>query len=479
MEEHVAYAQNPYFGGDDEGELARAPFAGRQAAFTRLYQTLSDPAGGRALLITGRARVGRTSLLYAFDSAFGESMVSALVPLRSAPLGSEMEFVLELAQDITAGLIAHDVPTGKLSDLKPPAGDARLWLEDEFLPAVFHHLRLRRLALLIDDADRLVSAILAEDLPDDLFSYLRKLLEHWPALGIVVTAPDDDTLDASSFSPLVTLNDHVRLMNLAPDETRWLIQAPVRSFYSAPDAAAAAVQRATGGAPALVQQFGYHLFKRWEASEGNVLGLEDVRAVTPRVYQAALNDFRRQWSSYTLNERLVLTAITDLIYEDPLDRISVPVLQTWLTDTDYPLDTTAILSALRSLEYNEIVAGMPDSIVINSGMLQTWLLENARLQGQPVRGEPVRAPASAAASAAAARSLPADGARAAQTRALPPLPSLKGMPRRAALLLAALLVIAGLLGAMAAFSAFGGEPAPARVTTTPLPAPTVTLVIGQ
>jgi hypothetical protein len=47
------------------------------------------------------------------------------------------------------------------------------------------------------------------------------------------------------------------------------------------------------------------------------------------------------------------------------------------------------------------------------------------------------------------------------------------------LLLAALLVIAGLLGAMAAFSAFGGEPAPARVTTTPLPAPTVTLVIGQ
>lgn len=481
MEEHVTYAQNPYVpGSGDETDLARAPFAGRQAAFTRIYQTLSDPAGGRALLITGRARIGRTSLLYAFDSAFGDTIISIPVPLRLAPLSSEMELMLELAQSITAGLILHDVPVGKLNELNPPAGDARQWFEGEFLPAVFYQLRLRRLALLIDDADRLLSVILAGDLPDDLFIYLRKLLERWPALGIILSAPDDDTLDAASFSPLVTLNDHVRLMNLAPGETRWLIQEPVRSFYSASDAIAAAVQRATGGAPALVQQFGYHLFKRWEAGSGNVIGLEDVRAVTPRVYQSALEDFRRQWSSYTLNERLVLTAITDLIYDDPLDKISVPVLQTWLTDTDYPLDTTAILSALRSLEYNEIVTGMPDAIVITSGMLQTWLLENARLQSKALRGEPARAPASAAANAAAAasRALPADGTRPPSARSLPLLSSLKGMPRRAALLLGGLMIAAGLLGAAAAFSVFGDAATHSQADNLP-PAPTVTLVIGQ
>ncbi|HYO87128.1 MAG TPA: hypothetical protein VER79_00690 [Candidatus Limnocylindrales bacterium] len=473
----MAYAQNPYFPGNgDERDLAHAPFAGRQAAFARLYQTLNDPAGGRALLVTGRARIGRTSLLYAFDTAFGDTIVSALVPLRLAPLGSEMDFVLEMAQDVTAGLIKHDVPIGKLNDLKPPAGDARIWFEDEFLPAVFHQLRLRRLALLIDDADRLLSAMLAEDLPDDLFVYLHKLLERWPALGVILSAPDDDTLDAASFGPLVTLNDHVRLMNLAPDETRWLIQEPVRAWYSAPSEAAAAVQRSTGGAPALVQQFGYHLFSRWEAGNAGVLGLDDVRAVTPMVYQGAQDDFRRQWSSYTLNERLVLTAITDLIYDDPLDKISVPVLQTWLTDTDYPLDTTAILSALRSLEYNEIVAGMPDAIVINSGMLQTWLLENARLQGKAMRGEPLRMPASAAASAAAAalRGLPADSPRTPSPRSLP---SLKGMPRRAALLLAGLLLAAGVLGASMAMALFGGAPS-STATVTPPPAPTVTLVTG-
>ncbi len=478
MDEVEVYAQNPYVpvGGEDR-DLARAPFAGRQSAFSRLYQTLNDPAGGRALLVTGRARIGRTALLYAFDNAFGDTIVSAPVPLRLAPLGSEMDFVLELAQDVTAGLIKHDVPVGKLNDLKPPAGDARTWLEDEFLPAVFHQLRLRRLALLLDDADRLLSAILAGDLPDDLFAYLHKLLERWPALGIILSAPDDDTLDTASFAPLVTLNDHVRLMNLAPDETRWLIQEPVRACYTAPDEVAAAVQRSTGGAPALVQQFGYQLFQRWEAGSANVLGLDDARAVTPKVYQGALEDFRRQWGSYTLNERLVLTAITDLIYDDPLDKISVPVLQTWLTDTDYPLDTTAILSALRSLEYNEIVAGMPDAIVIHSGMLQTWLLENARLQGKAMRGEPVRAPSSPAASAAAAaKGIPAEQPDKPVGRSLP---SVKGMPRRAALLVGGLMLAAGALGAATAFAMFGGSSPTSAATITPPPVPTVTLVTGQ
>lgn len=471
MDESAVYVQNPYFpaaGKDDE--LARAPFAGRQAAFARLYQTLTDPHGGHALLVTGRRKIGRTALLCAFDNAFGDTIVSACVPLREAPLASESDLLLEIAQDVAAALLEHDVPVGKLNEVKPPAGDTRIWFDEEFLPVVFHQLRLRRLAILLDDADRLLNAVLTSTLPDDLFGYFRGLLDHWPSLGIILAAPDDETLDAVSFGPLVTLNDHIRLMNLAPDETRWLMQEPVRGCYTAPDEVAAAVQRVTGGSPALAQQFGFRLFETWEASDHNLVGLDDVRAVTSTVYKNAADDFRRQWNACTLNERLVLTAITDLIFEDPLDKISVPLLQSWLTDTDYPLDTTAILSALRSLEYNEIVAGMPDAIVITSGLMQTWLLENARLQNKntrpsfrtppPTLAAPIGAPSSSAASSAAA------GASR--------LPSLREIPRRAALLLAGLALVAGLLGAGAAVAVFGGNPS-THTAATPPPAPTVTL----
>ena len=472
MDEAEAYAQNPYSPPDgDSSALIRAPFAGRQAAFSRLYQTLTDAGGGRALLVTGRRRIGRTALLYAFDNAFGDTIVSAYVPLREVALASEPDFLMELAQDIAAALVDHDVPPGKLSELKPPAGDYRVWFEEDFLRAVFHQLRLRRLALLIDDADRLLSAVLASALPDDLFGWLRKLLDRWPSLGIILAAPDDDTLDAVSFGPLVTLNDHVRLMNLAPDETRWLIQEPARGCYTTPDEAAAAVQRMTGGAPALAHQFGYRLFERWETGSTNLMGVDEVRAVTGAVYKNAVEDFRRQWNACSLNERLVLTAITDLIYDDPLDRISVPQLQAWLTDTDYPLDTTAVLSALRSLEYNEIVAGMPDAIVITSGLMQNWLLENARLHQKAAQSSP-RAPTPARAAAAPiAATTTAEAPAPTSERGLP---SLREIPRRAALLLAALLLASGLLGAGAAFALFGNSGSNPTASTLP-PAPTVTL----
>ncbi|MFN8379394.1 MAG: hypothetical protein U0452_12060 [Anaerolineae bacterium] len=138
----------------------------------------------------------------------------------------------------------------------------------------------------------------------------------------------------------------------------------------------------------------------------------------------------------------MLTAITDLIFEDPLDKISVPV-PIWLTDTDYPLDTTAILSALRSLEYNEIVTGMPDAIVITSGMMQTWLLENARLQNKAAKPSFRTPPPDRRAN----RDAVERGRTCDATTSHPSTQPARDATARRALLLAGLLLVAGLLGA--------------------------------
>ena len=199
----------------------------------------------------------------------------------------------------------------------------------------------------------------------------------------------------------------LRLPNLAPDETKWLLQAPVQGLYAVPDEITLAVQRAVGGAPNLVQQFGYQFFKRWEATpELNVFTLEDVKAVTPAVYLYNEADYRDRWERLTANERTVLTAISGRLYDDPLGRIDAAAIQAWLVDTDFPIDITAINATLRSLEYREILQPTPDGIALSADLMQSWLLENARLGvnlsrapapiivRQPVRqiGQPETAP---------------------------------------------------------------------------------------
>jgi branched-subunit amino acid permease len=42
---------------------------------------------------------------------------------------------------------------------------------------------------------------------------------------------------------------------------------------------------------------------------------------------------------------------------------------------------TAIGAAVRSLEYREVLISAPAGITLTSGLLQTWLVENARLGG--------------------------------------------------------------------------------------------------
>jgi Na+-transporting NADH:ubiquinone oxidoreductase subunit NqrB len=105
-----------------------------------------------------------------------------------------------------------------------------------------------------------------------------------------------------------------------------------------------------------------------------------LEAARPVAYAASDSHFRQMWQVLTRDERLVLTAIASLIYDDPLKAVTVERIETWLVETDYPMDTTAIHAALRGLDYQDVVSNLRNQgYKLVAGMMQTWLLEHARL----------------------------------------------------------------------------------------------------
>ena len=328
---------------------------------------------------------GKTALLYNAASVFKETTLGTYIPLRKLALEKENVWLLALAQTMTSELVRQGFVVSRLSQLDAPGDDMRNWLEVTFLPQILGAAH-RKLLIMLDDVDRLVMAVRAGQLPADTFAYLLSLTQKNERLYFAATMDTvfEDILD--ELAPLITATDVFRLTNLAPDETKWLLQAPVQGLYTVPDECTLAVQRAAGGVPALVQQYGYQFFRRWEATpELNVFTLEDVKAVTPSVYLYNEPDYRDRWERLTANERIVLTAISRRIYDDPLGRIDAAAVQGWLVDTDYPLDLTAINATLRSLEYEGILQPTPDGIALSADLMQTWLLENARLGSTPPR----------------------------------------------------------------------------------------------
>jgi hypothetical protein len=371
---------NPYHAnyGTTEG-LASAPFAGRKAPFARLYARMFDPVNTGAILFMGRKHSGKSALLLNTDAVFKETAVGIYVPMRELLLENETQWLTGLAQAITTALVDTGFTLSRLSQLDPLGEKPRDWLEINFLPQIFGALK-RKLLLLIDDADWLLAAVKSGRLPADSFSYLLSLTKKYEDLHVALALDSDFEDDLPAFAPLVAPNDVLRLTSLAPDESQWLLQTPVRGLYSVPDECALAIHRVVGGAPGLVQHFGYELFKRWETyPELNVFTLEDVKALSPSIYLYNEPDYRALWERLTVNERLVLTAISDLVYNDPLGHISASRIQSWLVDTDFPLDVTTIHATLRSLEYGEILLPTTEGIALSASLMQSWLLENARL----------------------------------------------------------------------------------------------------
>ncbi|MDL1900023.1 hypothetical protein FBR02_04555 [Anaerolineae bacterium CFX9] len=376
---------NPYHAdyGDDDG-LITAPFAGRKAALGRLYQQLTDPSHSGALVYIGRRHGGKTALLRAFDSAFSSGYAGAYLSLRSTPPENETALMLALAQSATAALIQAGAGLARLQDMEPPGEFPREWFTQSFLPNAIASLRQgRRLVFLIDDAERLLIAMRAGSLRDDIFTFLRDLMTQFPGLAIVMTINAEYEDELSAFSPLVQPINTVRLGVLEADETRWLLQEPARGWFTVPDDCADSVHRATGGQPGLAQHFGYQIFRRWLSTpDVNVITLDDVRALTPKVYQYAEPDFRYLWTRLSAGERAVLSAISQLNYDDPLRAPDAAAIEAWLVETDFPLDAMAIGAILRGLEYKETIVHAGGGVRPSAGLWATWLLENGQFDSR-------------------------------------------------------------------------------------------------
>lgn len=378
---------NPYHPAPDDEALPLAPFAGRQKAFERLYQQITDPAKTEITVFLGRRHVGKTAFFRHFHPFFDETFIGVYVPLRQTPLDDEAAWFKALARRTTAALVDRNFTLSRLPDTQPDEGNVRPWFETEYFPEVLNAIRRhRRLVYLFDDVEHLLQAVADGRLPPDTFEFWHRLQQRHRHFSIALTLDADAESQIARLSPLAALTGIFRLTNLAPDESAVLLRQPVAHLYTVSDEAAAAVYRATGGEPRLLQRFGQHLFRGYEtATQRNMITPDEVKAITPAVYAESESEFKHRWEKLSANERLVLRAIISLLYADPLAPITARDIEAWQVETEFPLDSTTIHAALRSLEYGEIISGTPVQITV--GMMQTWLLDNVR-QSQPARRVP-------------------------------------------------------------------------------------------
>lgn len=409
---------NPYHNGDPS-RLNLAPFAGRQSALARVGALVADGGRSTGLLFTAWRSMGKTALLHAIIGSLPETFIGGIVSLRSDVPRNEKAWFLQLAETITGALVERNFTLSRLSDIEPPGDDPRLWFEDVFLPPIFGAMRTNhQIILMLDDVERLITVVRGGQLPSDTFAYLSSLMARTGGLHLILTMDDEYESETASLYPLIGLKDIVRLTPLDPDDVRWLLTAPVNGDYVIGDEAINTAISLSGGFPAAAQRLGYHLYERWRtAPEVEMITSRDIRAVQPTLNLRGEDEYRALRERMSVNEKIILTALSNLHYNDPLRKATAESIQRWLVETETPLDVTTIQAALRALEYRHAVAFSPEGVSIRAGLFVNWLLENAQVRGKaritapttPVKREPTVAGSVIAAAAAAERPAPRGG----------------------------------------------------------------------
>lgn len=352
-------------------------FAGRQALYARLQQQIFDPPTLHARVFLGHDGMGKTALLQHFPLHLPASILSLYIPLHERDLTSEAPWLQSLVEAINRLLLQRGFSVRRIPEQPDDERPLREWFREDYLPAVLGVIRAhRRLVLLLDDAEGLLT------LPDGHCAYWHSILQAHPQISLVLTLNTRHEARLDEFVPLIMPTAAERLHRLPIEAIDAIVQ------QAAPSTEASFVQKiaeASGGHPQLVQRFAQELTAQRETASNE----ETWQRIKKAVYQASKPDFDQSWKRLNRDERLVLTALASLLYDDPLQTVQVPQIERWLLDSDFLLDSTAIHAALRGLDYQDMLTQQQgEGVRMVMGLQQQWLLEYARLDEIPAQPTP-------------------------------------------------------------------------------------------
>ncbi|MCL4254258.1 MAG: hypothetical protein KJ043_10820, partial [Anaerolineae bacterium] len=304
-----------------------------------------------------RNHIGKTAFLHQLVNTASHHSIGVFISLADFTLDDEDQLWVMTSQIILDTLAWYQIIIPEL----PSDESARVWFVSIFLPTVIKALRGRDLFLLWDDAHQLLN----ENLPDDLFETLRGLCS--PSIQMIFAFDIAYEDQIGQFMPFIKPKHQLRLGNLSLAGC----EAVLGQYQSGLGAEMVkAIYEATGGLPHLLHHYGAELGQ-----------YADIKTLNNAVYERVKGDYLAIWTSRSADEKLVLTAIADLFYDDPLRPITNAHIATWSTKSDYLLDETAINAALRGLVYDELVLLENHHIRVNGDLWRKWLLEHARISG--------------------------------------------------------------------------------------------------
>ncbi|MGB1285282.1 MAG: AAA family ATPase [Aggregatilineales bacterium] len=355
-----------------DDEASPVFFAGRDVIYARLNQSLMNQITDHAFVITGRDGMGKSTLLRRFQQIFGQTMPGFYLSLTELSFDDEYG-LLKILYEHTSGILeAYGFTPRRLPPLPKVDEETsseqtlqamRDWLRDTYVAELMYIIRpQRRLVWLLDDAEVLFAALDDGRLTSESIQYLYSLCAAHSQFAMILGLNLDMEHRLNALVPLVNPADVLRPGAFTLEESIALLRQVSPLFT---DRAIEMIHQQSGGHPRLLQRFCQVLSEHPMAN----LSSDSLDEVIDTVYSQSQDEFKQDWQTLNRDERLVMTAVSSLLYRQPERLLSVEMIGTWLEKHDYALRDISVLAALRGLEYRAMLSNQESGIGLDNGML--------------------------------------------------------------------------------------------------------------
>ncbi|MFC1960371.1 hypothetical protein ACFLYO_06645 [Chloroflexota bacterium] len=358
-----------------------AGFAGRREAFNFVQANLMGDQQA-ALVILGGQHSGKSSFLRVLPEHLDDRYVPVRLSLRAGTVAGEKAWLTALAETIPQALAMVDIQAARLPELPAHPADLRDALQGEYMAVGLRSLRRdRHLLVLVDNAERLLTAVQDHALPRDSFKFLAELLATHDRLDFVLAVDARHESDLMAVGAPFAAGLTYRLGGLLPAEAAALLTAPLPDGVTMTAETLDTIDELTAGQPYLVQLMGGSLFNRIEGREPPLeITVADVAAVTDTVLGMGSEVLASVWRHATPQDQLVLTALSALSPTEPPQPVPHDDIGAWLIAADRMLDPRTVNATWRRLEYEGVLTLAADGkLIINGGLQRRWLREHVTL----------------------------------------------------------------------------------------------------
>ena len=358
---------NPYIAGKPISE--REMFFGREDVFEFIKDKFSRAAKDITIVLHGGRRTGKTSILYQIaNGRLGEDFVPVFIDMQEMAGVDAHDFFRLIAQKVSevlkSAVTLSEADGTRLDELYRRLEDktrSAYQSFNDFLANAAAALGGKYLIFLIDEYEILERKVNEGDLTDEIFTYLRHLMQNVSNLAFIFSGSRDFAKrERREWALMFNMAQPKEVSFLSQEDAIALITEPVKDFMRYDRKAADRILRLTAGQPFFTQAMCLHIIENLNDRRQNRVTMEHVEEACNDLVENAPYHFAFLWSELAADEKIMVALLAEVL-PDGIAYASVDDIASRLPYYDLEYDRSTISKAMARLQEEHLTEKKPDS----------------------------------------------------------------------------------------------------------------------